>query len=466
MDEMDEKKELAEQKEVIESVEEPVKNKKGKIFSRLKERRKKKQEEKIEELKKEDIENKDVVEEKLEKLDGDVKKVNTKKQKIINICFLIFNIVLVVALLLWNLLGSDEGFTAPSQLTIHWEFVLVYILFIFLSFSLHVASINRMIYRKTFKSRWILSYKAQAICKYYDDITPLAAGGQAFMTSYLIKHDVPASTALSIPLARLVFNDITWAIVCTVCLICASFNPQLSGFTFISVTSITGLILSLGMIGAILFISLSKHGKSLIGWLLKLAHKMHLIKNYEKKYQSIMKVVDDYQSIMREYSKSGWDIILQMLLAAGSNVIVKSLPFFIYCIFEGFPATGATELYCTFFMAAALIELSSSFVPLPGGSGMNEITFTIIFSNIGGMGGDTFWALLLWRFATYYYHLLQGILIITYDTVYGNRKYQWTKKRAALQEESQIFKAKQIDMFRAERNRRRKREKSVKSLHN
>ena len=174
---MDEKKELDEQKEVIESVEEPVENKKGKIFSRLKEKRKKKQEEKIEELKKEDIENKDVVEEKLEKLDQDVKKVNTKKQKIINICFLIFNIVLVVALLLWNLLGSDEGFTAPSQLTIHWEFVLVYILFIFLSFSLHVASINRMIYRKTFKSRWILSYKAQAICKYYDDITPLAAGG-------------------------------------------------------------------------------------------------------------------------------------------------------------------------------------------------------------------------------------------------------------------------------------------------
>lgn len=455
------------EKEVVEDtkiVEEPDVNNKGKFFSRLKEQREKKKKEKIEEFKKEDVEKKEVVEEKLEEVDKEVKKVNTKKQKIINICFLIFNIALVVALLLWNLLGSDEGFTPPGQLNIHWEFVLVYILFIFLSFSLNVTSIHRMIYRKTFKSRWFLSYKAQAICKYYDDITPLAAGGQAFMTSYLIKRDVPASTALSIPLAKLIFQDLTWIIVCTVCLICASFNAQLSSFTFVSVTSITGLILSLGMIAAILFISLSKHGKSLIAWLLKLAHKMHLLKNYEKKYQSVMKVVDDYQSIMREYSKSIWDILLQMLLAAGSNVAVKSLPFFIYCIFRGFPATGAAELYSTFFMAAALIELSSSFIPLPGGSGMNEITFTIIFSNIGGLGGETFWALLLWRFATYYYHLLQGILIITYDTVYGNKKYQWTKKRSALQEESQIFKAKQIELFRAERNKRRRREKSAKLL--
>ena len=97
---------------------------------------------------------------------------------------------------------------------------------------------------------------------------------------------------------------------------------------------------------------------------------------------------------------------------------------------------------------------------------MNEITFTIIFSNIGGLGGETFWALLLWRFATYYFYLLQGIVIIVYDTVYGNKKWQWTKKRSALQEESQAFKAKQIEMFRLERSKRRKHEKTAKTVHN
>lgn len=464
---MDEKEaqEVEIREEVEKNEEKPVEDK-GKFLARLKEKRAKKKEEKIKEFKKQDDEKKEVVEEKLEEVNKEVKKVNTKKQKIINFCFLIFNIALVVGILLWNLLGSDEGFTPLSQLEIHWEFTLVYVLFIFLAFMCHVFCVHRMIYRKTFKSRWILTYKSQAICRYYDDITPLAAGGQAFMTSYLINRDVPASTALSIPLAKLVFQDIVWVIVCLVCLICASFNPALQGFTFISVTSIVGLVLSLGMIAAILFLSLSKHGKKVIEWLLKLLNKMHLIKNYEKKYQSIMKTVDDYQAIMREYSRSFWDIVYQMVLVAMSNIITKSLPFFIYCIFKGFPATGAGELYSTFFMAAALIELSSSFIPLPGGSGMNEITFTIIFSNIGGLGGETFWALLLWRFATYYFYLLQGIVIIVYDTVYGNKKWQWTKKRSALQEESQAFKAKQIEMFRLERSKRRKHEKTAKTVHN
>ena len=273
------------EKEVVEDtkiVEEPDVNNKGKFFSRLKEKREEKKKEKIEEFKKEDVEKKEVVEEKLEEVNKEVKKINTKKQKIINICFLIFNIVLVVAILLWNLLGSDEGFTPLSQLEIHWEFVLVYLVFVFLVFSFNVFGVHRMIYRKTYKSRWLLTYKAQAICKYYDDITPLAAGGQAFMTSYLINHDVPASTALSIPMAKLIFSDIVWATVCLACLISASFNTALSGFTFISVTSIIGLILSLGMVTAILLVSLTKFGKKLVSWLLKLGNKLHLIKNYEK----------------------------------------------------------------------------------------------------------------------------------------------------------------------------------------
>lgn len=438
---------------------------KGSLFSRLKEKRQKKQEEKIEEFKKEDDEKKGEVEEKVEEVNKEIKKVNTKKQKIINVCFLIFNVALVVAILLWNLLGpTDDGVTPIAQLKITGWAVIAYLAFIAMLYFLDVISVNRMIYRKTFRSRWCLSYKSSAICRYYDAVTPMASGGQAFMASYLIKHDVPASTSLSIPLSKLVFQNIAWIIICAVSLICASFNPQLRGFTFVSVASIIGFVLALGMITVILFMSLSKNGKKVVGWVIKVLHKMHLVKNYEKKYQSTMKVVDDYQAIMKEYSKSIGDVILQILLSAARNVCTNSLPFFIYCVFKGFPVAGAGELYSTFFMAASLIELSSSFIPLPGGSGMNEITFNIIFSNIGGLGGDTFWALLLWRFATYYYQLIQGLCIVTYDTVYGNRKWQWTKKRMALQQESQVFKAKQIELFRAERNRRRKREKSVKIL--
>ena len=120
---------------------------------------------------------------------------------------------------------------------------------------------------------------------------------------------------------------------------------------------------------------------------------------------------------------------------------------------------GPVGSFAEFFVFTALIDLASSFIPLPGGTGMNEITFSALFTDY--LGGYTFWALLLWRFCSYYFYLLQGIGLIAYDTVYGNRKYRWIKTKYALQEESKEFRRLQIENFRQERNKRRKKEKLV-----
>ena len=93
---------------------------------------------------------------------------------------------------------------------------------------------------------------------------------------------------------------------------------------------------------------------------------------------------------------------------------------------------------------------------------MNEITFSALFTDY--LGGYTFWALLLWRFCSYYFYLLQGISVISYDTIYGNRKYKWVKKKLALQNESQEFRRMQIESFRSERNRRRKNQKKFGTI--
>lgn len=462
MDKMDEEKLEAQE---VKEIEETSSTEKKNVFSRFIDKRAKKKEQKRKELEETEAarspEEKEEINEKIEEANKEAKKFNSKKQKIINICFLFLNIALVVAILLWNLLGSDEGITPISSLTINgWAFFL-YLFLTFMMIFLDVMSVHRMIYRKTYRSRWPLSYKSLALLRYYDDVTPLAAGGQAFMATYLTGRDVPGSTSLSIPMAKLVFQQISWITICGVCLISSQFIPTITSNTFVTVMSIIGFVLGFCMQAFIIFISVSKNvGRKLVAWCVKLLHKMHLIKNYEKKYESVMKFVDDYQNIMREYGKSVGEVIYQIAIHAIRQIVIYSIPFFIYCVFMGFPATGGWQIYTELFISAALIELSSSFFPLPAGTGMNEVTFQMIF--MAYLGDQTFWALLLWRFATFYLNLIQGICIITYDTLYGNRKYRWIKKRLALQEESQIFKQHQIDLFRAERNKRRKREKTLK----
>ena len=87
---------------------------------------------------------------------------------------------------------------------------------------------------------------------------------------------------------------------------------------------------------------------------------------------------------------------------------------------------------------------------------MNEVSFAAAFSLAAPPGAPEVWVMLLWRFCSYYFYLIQGIFILTYDVVYGNRKYRWQVVKNNLAEESMVFKQQQINRFRADRERRRK----------
>lgn len=427
------------------------------FFSRLKTKRLEKKKKKLEQ-----IENQKVSEEESKKIEAkidiaekEVKQSSSKKTKIKNICFFILNIVLVVGILLWNILTTDD-FTKINIADVRLEYVAIALGLLCINVFADVASVHRIIYKKTMRSRWASAYKSTGTLRYYDAVTPLSTGGQAFMVSYLNKRDVPSATSLSIPMAKMIFQQIAWLIITFVCLI-LSFTNGLSQ-TFVSASSVIGFVLCFIVVAVTLLLSLSKKvGIKMVSWCLRLLAKMKLIKNYDKQYEKVKHLVEDYQSIIREYSKNIGDLILQFLLHATRIICMFSIPYFITKVF---PYTGGkVGTFSDFFVYTALIDLASSFIPLPGGTGMNEITFAALFRDY--LGGYTFWGLLLWRFCSYYFFLLQGISIISYDTLYGNRKYRWVKKKLSLQAESQEFRKVQIENFRNERALRRKKQKKL-----
>ena len=450
-----ENKDLQQQTEILENA-----GKKQSFFSRLKAKHEAKKQKKLKQLESETLseEEQKKLNEKIEVASKEVKDSAGKKSKIKNIIFFIFNIVLVAGILIWNIF-STEDFTALNLGDLNFAYVFAALAFLVAINVADVMSTHRMIYRKTMRSRWNLSYKSASTLRYYDAITPLSSGGQAFMATYLAARDVPGSTALSIPIAKLVFQNIAWLIISGTCLI-ISFTNGISK-TFVSASSIIGFVLAFMMIAVILFLSLSKKfGRKMVAGVLKLLAKMKIIKNYEKQYDKVMNLVEDYQNIIKEYSRSIGDIVYQVILHALRTICLYCIPYFIYLCF---PYTGGKAgTFGEFFVYTALIDLASSFIPLPGGTGMNEITFSALFTDY--LGGYTFWALLLWRFCSYYFYLLQGISVISYDTIYGNRKYKWVKKKLALQNESQEFRRMQIESFRSERNRRRKNQKKFGTI--
>ncbi len=380
-----------------------------------------------------------------------VAKQKGKRKKVWNALLLAFNICVVAGILLYQVFQSEFVPLSDLDINIGYIFVCVAVFCTLVFFD--TLSISYLIKKSCKHSRFILSFKTNLCGRYYDAVTPLSTGGQPFQVAYLMSRDVPSTKALSIPIAKLFFQQLTWFIISLVSLI-ISFVNYSSFSSFVNISSYIGFVLSFAVLFFTLFLSVSKNvGKKLVAKSLKLLQKMKIVKNYEKQYQRVTAYVEDYQNIMREYVKSKKDFFVMFFCMAAKTLLTYSLPFFIYCVFNGFDGS----LYGSFLVMGVLVDLASSFIPLPGGTGMNEVSFSMMFQPYFAHG-PLIWALLLWRFFTYYVYLILGFGMVTYDVAYGNRKYRWLKVERRLQQESKSFKEEQISTFRKAREYRRRRQ--------
>ena len=125
-------------------------------------------------------------------------------------------------------------------------------------------------------------------------------------------------------------------------------------------------------------------------------------------------------------------------------------------MFNGFNPS----MFIDIFIKTVMIDLASSFIPLPGGSGVAELSFTAFFSSL--MGADIFWAMLIWRILTHYSNMIRGTFIIIYDYAVGNKKFQWLQKKWQLEEESKSFEEAQLkdfEMTLVKQNKRKNKKK-------
>lgn len=393
---------------------------------------------------------------KLDEAEQSVSKRNTKKSKVLNVVFFIINILVVVGILVYQFMHEEIG-PLDSLGSLDVTSLLVCILLFGGVLIFDTASISYLLKQSTGKWKPALAYKVAEIGRHYDCVTPMATGGQPFQISYLKSRGMPVHTSLSIPLAKYEFQQMSWVVLSFICLI-ISFTNTTYG-TFVGVTSIVGFVLSSVVLIVTVFLSVCKSlGRKLVVKVLKMLYKMKLIKNYDKTYEKITKYISDFQDVMKQYAKSPKDFIVMFIISTCKYIINYSIPFFIVKLFS--PSLPGSA-YVTLFVMSILVDLASSFFPLPGGTGMNEISFTAAFSSVLATtdinNGILVWVLLVWRFFSYYVYLLQGMCILSYDMAYGNKKYKWQVKKDTLVEESAIFKQNQIDRFRAERTRRRKR---------
>jgi len=346
------------------------------------------------------------------------------KKNVWSLVFFLVNI-LVIFVVLGVQLHSEQGITSINKVfksDIGYKFLICAILCFLISNI--VSSFKLDLYHKKLQKRFrpLLSFKTQMMGKYYTKLTPFGLGGQPFQVYYFSKYGVKASNSLTMVSCSYVSSKLMYGLIALVMMVTFKSNKLLmTQGNLVNIVIVLAWISFAFLAVFLTFVMLmclnKKLGHKLIATIIKLLTKLRIVKNPSALYLKIMRPTLAFQRKMQRFFKSKGITISFLILSLLEYLIEFSVLFFVYSAFNGFDI----NVYWQLMSISVIIELACHSIPLPGGSGLAELSFSTIFASLFD-SGVLFWALIIWRLITYYSYLFTGLGVIVYDYAYGQRK--------------------------------------------
>lgn len=358
-----------------------------------------------------------------------------KKKRIMRILRNVF-LVVVIALGIWSLFGivnEIDPNNAGMSFGEVWRganvaFCGVLALVVLAAITLDVFKF--CIISKTVTGKFLVgtSAKTHFIGKYYDAVTPFAAGGQPMQIYYLNTKGISGGNSSAIVLIRYIFSILCWIILGGVLMIVGSVNGVLDNVNGGKLLQIAGWIgIGVNLIVptfVLLFLILPKFMMKLTRGVVKLGSKMKIVKDIDKATARATKTVNDFKDSFKLMATSPVKFIILIITCFCESALTFSVPYFVMKAFSC-PVDG---------MALAAISLNVfaifgvSFVPTPGNSGVMESMSALAFSVAAGQ--TLIWSVLTWRFAVFYLYIIIGLVMTVYDLIKKNIRRKKDAKRS------------------------------------
>ena len=252
---------------------------------------------------------------------------------------------------------------------------------------------------------------------YYSNITPGASGGQPVQIFYLSKRNVPVGVSTSAATVRLLCMQF---MVVLIGLLLWLFNlPALAPHTSggIRWLVIIGGVINFSAVPLILLVAFYRPP---VEWLvrngIRLGVKLRMIKNPEALEQKAADTLDSYHKSILEVSKTPSQFFLQLFFMGASLFCFLSIPVPLYYAF----GLSGTPWYIVLALSY-MIFWSASYTLPPGGSGMQEGGFWLLYQGVF-TSGTVGLAMLVWRFINFYLAVLTGPLLSLLFELYEKRK--------------------------------------------
>ncbi len=247
--------------------------------------------------------------------------------------------------------------------------------------------------------------------QFFNNITPSATGGQFFQAFYMNKFcNVQYGVAVGALVIKFLCFQVALTLFCSLVLLFKFkyFVSKIQGFTilvFVGFSINVFVALGLILVGinkkvSIFFIDLFE----------KLLQKLKILKSTRKKLIDIKKEIDVFnQNVLKAFQHK--KILFKML----SYSFLQILSFYfvnviIALIFDVKLGLGQViNIIC----GAACVQMSTTFIPMPGAIGGAEVLFYLIYDGIFS-STKTNIALLTWRIYTFYFPLIIGLVLLKF----------------------------------------------------
>ena len=322
-----------------------------------------------------------------------------KKRPLLTIAFILLNIA-VIAWTAFSEFGNSDNASKFSDVRINWGLFIPAIICFAIAIFFEIYRYVLMMKETCNKPDWKIARRTVLIGRYYDNITPAAIGGQPFQIYYMHKNGgVPSGFSTTIPIIGMISNQIGFLIIAVFAFFFGSM--AINNNASLMVAACFGLIFyAFWPIAVLIATFLPKGTAEIISFGVKALAKIHLIKDARKAEQKARQSVNEYAECVRTILKTRGLFLKTILFSVGFHLLINSIPFFILRAF------GANIDFIPCFVLTTAVTSAVYFIPTPGNAGAAEGTFYMVFSSL--TNGLVFWAMLFWRFFSYYIYILMG----------------------------------------------------------
>ncbi len=326
----------------------------------------------------------------------------------------------------------------------NWYFLLLAIASLGCCFFFKGFKLSIMCKKMTGKWHLKTCFETGIIGHYYNNVTPLAAGGQPFEIYHLSKNGVHGGTASSLPIVAFFMFQFAFVSLGIFSIVC--FTPATNIFnlpsaiidsttaTVLRPLAIVGVCLGLFMPSIVIIFSLlPRVCAKLVGLVIALGAKLKLVKDAKLLTRKTLKTVVHNSRCIKKFATSPVALISLLIVSFLEVISLCSIAFFTLKFF-GFNLkqdVGFVLEWAQIVLVSMVLYSAISFIPTPGNSGAADFSFYWLFG-LGLLGGFAFPAMIIWRILSYYMFIIVGIIFIS-----GNKRREQKRLRDLIDDDEQ-----------------------------